>query len=61
MKSILLLLMVISLSSCAVAGLVGTAVSTTVKVAEVPFKVLGRIVDGDDDDDDDDDKDNEED
>ena len=50
MKSILLLLMVISLCSCAVAGLVGTAVSTTVKVAEVPFKVLGSIVDGDDDD-----------
>ena len=62
MKSILLLLMVISLYSCAVAGLVGTAVSTTVKVAEVPFKVIGSIVDGDDDEDDeDDDKENEED
>ena len=55
--------MVISLSSCAVAGLVGTAVSTTVKVAEVPFKGLGSIVDGDGDgdDDDDDDKDSAED
>jgi len=59
MKSILLLLMVISLYSCAVAGLVGTAVSTTVKVAEVHFKVIGSIVDGDDDEDDD--KENEED
>ena len=56
MKSILLLLMVVSLYSCAVAGLVGTAVSTTVKVAEVPFKVIGSIVD-----DEDDDKENEED
>ncbi len=54
MKSILLLLMITSLCSCAVAGLVGTAVSTTVKVAEVPFKVIGSIVDGDDDDNDDD-------
>ena len=63
MKSILLLLIVVSLCSCAVAGLVGTAVSTTVKVAEVPFKVIGSIVDGDDDEDDDedDDKENEED
>jgi hypothetical protein len=51
--------MVVSLYSCAVAGLVGTAVSTTVKVAEVPFKVIGSIVDGDDDEDDD--KENEED
>ena len=59
MKSILLLLMVVSLCSCAVAGLVGTAVSTTVQVAEVPFKVIGSIVDGDDDEDDD--KENEED
>ena len=62
MKSILLLLMVVSLCSCAVAGLVGTAVSTTVKVAEVPFKVIGSIVDGDDDEDNEDDgKENEED
>jgi hypothetical protein len=59
MKSILLLLMMVSLYSCAVAGLVGTAVSTTVKVAEVPFKVIGSIVDGDDDEDDE--KENEED
>ena len=36
--------MVFSLSSCAVASLTTTAVSTAVKVAEVPFKVVGSVL-----------------
>tara|TARA_B100001540_G_scaffold161073_1_gene142544 strand:+ start:1020 stop:1184 length:165 start_codon:yes stop_codon:yes gene_type:complete len=41
------------LSGCAVAGLAKTAVTTTVKVAEVPFKVIGSIADGNEDEDED--------
>jgi hypothetical protein len=44
MKSFFLILMVFSLSSCAVASLTTTAVSTAVKVAEVPFKVIGGVL-----------------
>mgnify|MGYP005691450357 CR=1 FL=1 len=36
--------MMFSLSSCAVASLTTTAVSTAVKVVEVPFKVVGRVL-----------------
>mgnify|MGYP001159441655 FL=1 len=43
--------LLILLSGCAVAGLAKTAVTTTVKVAEVPFKVIGSIVDGNEDED----------
>ena len=39
------------LSGCAVAGLAKTAVTTTVKVAEVPCKVIGSIADGNEDED----------
>ena len=44
MKSFFLILMLFSLSSCAVASLTTTAVSTAVKVAEVPFKVIGSVL-----------------
>ena len=43
--------LLILLSGCAVASLAKTAVTTTVKVAEVPFKVIGSIVDGNEDED----------
>ena len=49
MKLITTLTLLILISSCAVAGLAKTAVTTTVKVAEVPFKVIGSIVDGEED------------
>ena len=49
MKLITTLTLLILISGCAVAGLAKTAVTTTVKVAEVPFKVIGSIVDGDED------------
>ena len=44
MKLITTLTLLILISGCAVAGLAKTAVTTTVKVAEVPFKVIGSIV-----------------
>ena len=46
MKLIKILTFLILISGCAVAGLTKTAVTTTVKVAEVPFKVIGSILDG---------------
>ena len=49
MKLITTLTLLILISGCAVAGLTKTAVTTTVKVAEVPFKVIGSIVDGEED------------
>ena len=49
MKLITTLTFLILISGCAVAGLTKTAVTTTVKVAEVPFKVIGSIVDGEED------------
>ena len=49
MKLITTLTLLILISGCAVAGLAKTAVTTTVKVAEVPFKVIGCIVDGEED------------
>ena len=44
MKFFFLTFMVFSLSSCAVASLTTTAVSTAIKVAEVPFKVVGSVL-----------------
>ena len=44
MKSFFLIFMVFFLSSCAVASLTTTAVSTAVKVAAVPFKVVGSVL-----------------
>ena len=49
MKLITTLTLLILISGCAGAGLAKTAVTTTVKVAEVPFKVIGSIVDGEED------------
>ncbi len=49
MKLIMTLTFLILISGCAVAGLAKTAVTTTAKVVEVPFKVIGSIVDGDED------------
>ena len=49
MKLITTLTLLILISGCAVAGLAKTAVTTTVKVAEVPFKVIGSVVDGEED------------
>ena len=49
MKLITTLTLLILISGCAVAGLAKTAVTTTVKVVEVPFKVIGSIVDGEED------------
>ena len=49
MKLITTLTLLILISGCAVAGLAKTAVTTTVKVAEVPVKVIGSIVDGEED------------
>ena len=44
MKFFFLIFIVFSLSSCAVASSTTTAVSTAVKVAEVPFKVIGSVL-----------------
>ena len=44
MKSFFIVFMIFSLSSCAVASLTTTAVSTAVKVVEVPFKVIGSVL-----------------
>ena len=44
MKSFFLIFMVFSLSSCAVASLTTTGISTVVKVVEVPFKVVGSVL-----------------
>ena len=49
MKSFFLIFVVFSLSSCAVASLTTTAVSTAVKVAEVPFKVVGSVLSDEED------------
>ena len=44
MKFFFLIFMVFSLSSCAVASLTTTGISTVVKVVEVPFKVVGSVL-----------------
>ncbi len=42
---------IILISGCAAGGLAKTVVSTTVKVVEVPFKVIGSVIDSNEDED----------
>ena len=51
MRYLIDLFMVAIISGCAVASLAGTAVNTTVKVVEVPFKIVGSIISSDEDED----------
>ena len=44
MRILLICLWLPLISGCAVASLAGTAVNTTMKVVEVPFKIVGSIV-----------------
>ena len=46
MKLLIILTSIMFISGCAVACLAKTVVSTTVKVVEVPFKVVGSVIDG---------------
>ena len=50
MKSIFVLFFVFSLYSCGIASLAGTAVSTTAKVVEMPFKTIGSVFRGEEED-----------
>tara|TARA_B100000965_G_scaffold159129_1_gene132636 strand:- start:387 stop:557 length:171 start_codon:yes stop_codon:yes gene_type:complete len=50
MKTLVVGFLFFLLSGCAVASLAGTAVSTAVKVVEVPLKVAGSILKDDEDD-----------
>lgn len=52
MKFLTLIVAVMLISGCAVASLAGTAVSTTLKVVEVPFKIVGSVIDDNDDEED---------
>ena len=49
MKFSTIILAIMFISGCAVASLAGTVVTTTVKVVEVPFKIVGSVIDGNDD------------
>jgi hypothetical protein len=49
MKFLTLIVAIMLISGCAVASLAGTAVSTTLKVVEVPFKIVGSVIDDNDD------------
>ena len=49
MKFLTLIVAVMLVSGCAVASLAGTAVSTTLKVVEVPFKIVGSVIDDNED------------
>ena len=49
MKTLVVGFLFFLLSGCAVASLAGTAVSTAVKVVEVPLKVAGSILKEDED------------
>ena len=49
MKFLTLIVAIMLISGCAVASLAGTVVSTTVKVVEVPFKIVGSVIDDNDD------------
>ena len=51
MRILLICLWLPLISGCAVASLTGTAVNTTVKVVEVPFKIVGSIISSDEDED----------
>ena len=48
MKFLTLIVAIMLISGCAVASLAGTVVSTTVKVVEVPFKIVGSVIDEND-------------
>ena len=48
MKFLTLIVAIMLISGCAVASLAGTVVSTTVKVVEVPFKIVGSVIDDND-------------
>jgi hypothetical protein len=50
MKFLTLIVAIMLISGCAVASLAGTAVSTTLKIVEVPFKIVGSVIDDNDDD-----------
>lgn len=52
MKFLTLIVAIMLISGCAVASLAGTAVSTTLKVVEVPFKIVGSVIDDNDDEED---------
>ena len=49
MRILLICLWLPLISGCAVASLTGTAVNTTVKAVEVPFKIVGSIISSDED------------
>ena len=49
MKFLTLIVAIMLISGCAVASLAGNAVSTTLKVVEVPFKIVGSVIDDNDD------------
>ena len=49
MRILLICIWLSLISGCAVASLAGTAVNTTVKVVEVPFKIVGSIISSDKD------------
>ena len=52
MKFLTLIVAIMLISGCAVASLAGTVVSTTVKVVEVPFKIVGSVIDDNDEEED---------
>tara|TARA_B100001564_G_scaffold280845_1_gene243175 strand:+ start:153 stop:326 length:174 start_codon:yes stop_codon:yes gene_type:complete len=51
MKLLMIITSIILISGCAAGGLAKTVVSTTVKVVEVPFKVIGSVIDSNEDED----------
>ena len=59
MKTLIIGVLFFLLSGCAVASLAGTAVSTAIKVVEVPLKVAGSILKDDEDDEDEEKKESE--
>ena len=50
MKIFITILTLFLLTNCAVASLAGTTVNAAVKVVEVPFKVIGSVLDNEDED-----------
>ena len=50
MKIFIVILTLFLLTNCAVASLAGTTVNAAVKVVEVPFKVIGSVLDNEDED-----------
>ena len=49
MKFLTLIVAIMLISGCAVVSVAGTAVSTTLKVVEVPFKIVGSVIDDNND------------